>query len=144
MSTLPVSVEFTIPGDPCAKGRPRMTRAGHAYTPAKTVSYENLVKTIYIEKCYGKFLEGPLEMRVCAYFTIPKSAGKKKKGDMLRGLIRPTKRPDIDNLFKIIADSLNKIAYDDDSQVVTATVEKMYAEQARVEVVIREIKGGDI
>lgn len=134
------TVKFVIPGDPCAKQRPRMTRAGHTYIPKKTVNYETLVKTIYANKC-GEYFDGPVEIKVMAYFAIPKSAGKKKKEDMLAGRIRPTKRPDGDNLLKIIADSLNKIAYDDDSQVVSATVDKLYAEQSRVEVTIREIGG---
>ena len=32
---------------------------------------------------------------------------------MLEGVIRPSKKPDIDNVVKVIADSLNKIAYKD-------------------------------
>ena len=36
------AVEFTVPGAPVGKGRPRMA-AGRMYTPAKTASYESLV-----------------------------------------------------------------------------------------------------
>ena len=42
------SIDFTIPGEPVGKGRPRafvMKGAGiRMYTPKKTVNYENLVK----------------------------------------------------------------------------------------------------
>lgn len=39
---------------------------------------------------------------------------------MLAGEIRPTKKPDMDNVVKIIADSLNNLAYYDDTQIVEA------------------------
>ena len=132
-------VRFVVPGEPCAKQRHRTTRTGHTYTPKKTVNYETLVKTTYADQCYGVFLEGQLKMYVAAYFSIPKSASKKRREAMLAGVIRPTKRPDWDNIGKIIADSLNKIAYDDDSQVVSAIVDKVYSDRARVEVSIWEI-----
>ena len=135
------TVQFVIPSDPCAKGRPRMTRAGHTYTPQKTVNYETLVRTIYSDKC-GEYFDGPVSMEIKAYFSIPKSASKTKRHQMLNGLIRPAKKPDWDNIGKIIADSLNKIAYNDDSQVASAVISKHYAEQSRVEITISEI-GGD-
>jgi len=137
MSTQPASVQFVIPGDPCAKQRPRMTRTGHAYTPTKTVSYENLVKTIYTDKC-GKCFEGPVSINIYAYFSIPKSVSKKKREEMLNGHILPTKKPDWDNIGKIITDSLNSIAYEDDKQVVSAKVIKLYGVVPRVEVIISE------
>ena len=34
--------EFTVPGEPKGKGRVRVTRTGHAYTPKDTEIYENL------------------------------------------------------------------------------------------------------
>ena len=36
-------IKLTIPGEPCAKQRPRTTKQGHTYTPQKTVNYETLV-----------------------------------------------------------------------------------------------------
>lgn len=58
---------------------------------------------------------------------------------MLSGDIRPTKKPDMDNVIKIIADSLNKIAYRDDTQIVDCQVRKFYSEKPRVEVMIQTI-----
>lgn len=55
-------------------------------------------------------------------------------------LMFPTKKPDIDNIAKSILDALNKLAYRDDTQVVTLHMEKHYAENPRVEVEIEEIK----
>lgn len=130
-------VKFTVPGNPVGKARPRMTRSGHAYTPDKTVSYENLVKMCFIEK-YTDWVpvSGEAILRLNAYYPIPKSASRKKKIDMVIGEIRPTKKPDLDNVMKAIADALNGIAYVDDSQIVTAEVRKYYDDTPRVEVVI--------
>jgi Holliday junction resolvase RusA-like endonuclease len=130
-----VLIKFTIPGEPTGKARPRVTRWG-TYNTEKTVLYENLVKTAY----NGKLHEGYIEMTVKAYYSIAKSTSKKKREQMLSGEIRPTKKPDCDNVLKIIADALNKIAYDDDAQIVRATVEKHYSENPRVVVEINEIK----
>ena len=132
-------IKLTIPGEPCAKQRPRTTKQGHTYTPQKTVNYETLVRELYILQNFRQQLEGELVMTVRAYFTIPKSASKKKAADMVGGRIRPTKRPDWDNVGKIISDALNGLAYRDDSQIVRATVEKYYSDEPRVEVEIQEI-----
>ena len=133
-------IKLTIPGEPCAKQRPRTTKQGHTYTPQKTVNYETLVRQLYITQNFRQQLEGELVMTVRAYFTIPKSASKKKAADMAGGRIRPTKRPDWDNVGKIISDALNGLAYHDDSQIVSATVEKWYSTEPRVEVELRECK----
>lgn len=130
---------FTIPGEPVAKGRPKMTRMGRAYTPEKTVNYESLVKLMYLNEYPGcAMLTGPMDMRVKAYFQIPKSVSKKKHEAMMKGLERPTKRPDGDNILKAVADALNGLAYPDDSSIVTATVEKYWG-TPRVEVELKEV-----
>lgn len=105
--------KFTVYGEPKGKGRPRFnTKTGHAITPKDTVSYENLVKlewqTAYGTESFPK--EAMLDMRIKAYYRIPKSASKKKRAAMLAGEIRPTKKPDMDNVVKIIADKESKAA----------------------------------
>lgn len=129
-------LEFTIPGSPRGKGRHRMTRTGHAYTPKETTNYEALVKQTFQAK-YPEWVpiaDGPVFMRIMAFFEVPMSASKKKRGMMIAGEIRPTKKPDTDNISKIVKDALNSILYRDDSQVVTETVYKIYGDRPRVEV----------
>lgn len=126
-------IKLTIPGEPCAKGRPRLGKWG-TYTPEKTVNYENLVKQIYISEHAGKKLKGALHMTIKAYFKIPKSTPKKNISDMIGGKIVPTKKPDIDNIIKIIGDALNGLTYDDDSQIVGVVAEKFYSDKPRVEI----------
>lgn len=138
-----MEVRFTIRGEPKGKGRPKFCRnTGHAMTPKDTVNYETLVRTEY-SAAYPefKFPDGTmLDMRIMAYYSIPKSASKKKKASMLANEIRPTKKPDMDNVVKIIADSLNQVAYRDDTQIVDCQCRKFYSETPRVEVIIRSIE----
>ena len=80
-----------------------------------------------------------LDVRIIAYFDIPKSVSKKKRQAMLDKKIRPTKKPDSDNLAKSICDACNKVAYRDDASIVDLQVRKFYSKQPRVEVIIRQI-----
>ena len=128
------SISFSVPGEPAGKGRPRFTRTGHPYTPGKTESYESLVRLAYGE-CGMVFPKGvPVRVRITACFSIPKSAPKKKRAMMIAGDIVPTKKPDFDNIQKIICDALNGVAYHDDSQIVKADIEKVYSAMPHVEV----------
>lgn len=130
-------IYFAVPGEPKGKGRPRLGRSGHAYTPHDTVAYENLVKLSFREE-YPDHV--PLESGVKvsttirAYYPIPKSASKKKRMDMAMGYVRPTKKPDCDNIAKIVCDALNGIVYHDDSQIYELTVIKKYSDTPRVTV----------
>ncbi len=142
-------IKFSIPGQPFGKQRPRVVNRGSfstAYTPEKTVSYENLVKLMYQQAAKDRiFKDGDmLDVRIIAYYEIPKSTSKKKRKEMLEHKIRPTKKPDWDNVGKIVCDSLNKIAYHDDSAIVDAQVRKFYSEQPRVDVTIRVIGSNEI
>ncbi len=135
-------VRFTILGEPQGKGRPKFSKMGDKVitrTPDQTVVYENLIRTEYRRQC-GQLRfpdDEPLDLRVMAYYTIPASASKKKQLDMEERRLRPTKKPDWDNIGKVVADSLNQIAYRDDAQVVDSQVRKFYSRQPRVEVIIR-------
>ena len=55
-------------------------------------------------------------------------------------MTRPTKKPDLDNIIKAIADSLNGIAYKDDAQIVELKSKKFYSDTPRVEVTIKIYK----
>lgn len=133
-----MKIEFTVPGVPIGKGRPRFTKDGRAHTPGKTREYEN--KVIQCWKCQsGKgFADGiPLIATVTAFFTVPKSMSK-KKATALDGTPH-IKRPDADNVAKAILDALNGHAYNDDSVIALLTVRKYQTTGAsRVEVTIEE------
>ena len=131
---------FEIVGEPQGKGRPRFsTRGGFVktYTPEKTASYENFVKVCYLNKYKGQKLDGEIIAEIIAYFPIPKSFSKKKRSEAIEGKIMPTKKPDTDNIAKTILDSLNGIAFEDDKQVVALLVKKLYGEEAKVVVTLK-------
>ena len=139
-------VRFTIPGEPQGKGRPRfatrITKSGRAfataYTPEDTKAYEKRVAAAYYAKHRGfAFDKGTaLAMLITAYCAIPSSASHKKREEMLDGFIRPAKKPDADNIIKVICDALNGKAYYDDTQVVDVHLVKHFDNSPRVEVVI--------
>lgn len=139
-----MQVKFIIFGEPVGKGRPKFTTVqgfAKAYTPKQTASYENLVKLEYAQQCgLKRFRDSDmLDMRIIAYYSIPKSTSKKKRQLMMEHKIRPVKKPDLDNVLKIVADALNEIAYHDDAQIVDSIIRKFYSNVPRVEVTIQNI-----
>ena len=139
-------MKFTIPGEPQGKARPRVVRNGdftRAYTPEKTASYENLVRLEYQSQCGNRFYdkEIPLAVTITAHFAPPASASKRKLAAMLDKLLFPMKKPDLDNVAKIVCDALNGIAYHDDAQIVALHVRKLYAVMPEVDVEISEVIG---
>lgn len=135
-------IKFTVLGHPTAKGRARFTRQGIAYKDKQTSSYENLVRLSFISaNPYYEMIDQniPLKAKIKAYYYIPKSYTKKKRLEIEKGLARPMKKPDLDNIAKIILDSLNGVAYIDDKQIVELEIKKYYSEQPRVEVEIGRV-----
>ena len=59
---------------------------------------------------------------------------------MIKGRLFSTKKPDADNIIKIILDALNCVAYRDDAQICKVYFEKMYAEKPETKIIIKEIK----
>ena len=135
-------MEFTIPGEPVGKGRPRRGK-GHFYTPERTEAYEQLVRHIYRAKGGDHFSSLPVRVEINAYYEIPASASRVRRRKMDNGELLPTKKPDFDNVAKIICDALNGIAYNDDSQVVEAIVKKRYSTQPRVDVLVEAVERED-
>ncbi len=136
-------VKFTILGEPEGKGRPRFRKQGQyvkTYTPEATVSYENLIKTEYRRQCNDYRFDDSvqLDVRIIAYYEIPKSKSKKVKKMMEEHQLRPLKKPDADNVIKVVLDSLNKIAYHDDTQVVDLQIRRFYSYDPKVIVTIQE------
>lgn len=143
-----MTITFTVPGSPQGKMRPRVVKRGNfvqTYTPDKTVNYENLVKLMYGQEAKGRVFDRDKSLRVLivALYDIPQSTSKKRAELMRIGEIRPTKKPDLDNIAKIICDALNGVAYHDDAQVVDLKVVKYYSDTPCVTVTIEEVETDD-
>lgn len=135
-------VSFTVQGEPFGKQRPRHSRvSGTTYTPKETKTHEKLIRQEYIRQCSGKrFPEGaPLRLYVEAHMGIPKNTSKARRTAMLIKAVRPTKKPDWDNIGKLICDALNGVAYGDDKCICEATVAKHYSDTPRVFVRLEEV-----
>ena len=126
-------IQFTVPGNPVGKGRPRLSKWG-VYTPKETVQYEKLVLLSYLGSQCRAYMDSkePLQMSLQIYMSIPKSATKKQHQDAMSGVLKPVKRPDIDNIAKCIMDALNGNAYHDDNQIIEIHCCKAYSDEPRV------------
>jgi len=131
-------ISLTVPGEPRGKQRPRWGKHG-TYTPKETVSYETYIKELFVIK-YPDFepIADPIWLEIQVEVSIPKSTSKKKREQIHNLQIRPTKRPDLDNVIKVFCDALQSIAYKNDSQIVYITARKFYSERPGVELKIME------
>ena len=146
-----MKVNFTIDGEAKGKERPRFaTKNGKPFTPEQTKIYENWIKLLY-RSTVKHYFAGNVKMSITCYYGITKKDSEAiEKNNVktkafqeakakLDGIIRPTKKPDLDNVIKAIADSLNGIAYKDDAQVVEVVSKKFYSDRPRVEVTIEDL-----
>jgi len=135
--------EFEVLGEIKGKERPRYNPCNYnskkPYTPPKTKYFEYEIKFQFTNK-YPEYkpLEGRIRATIVSQFQVPKSTSKIKTKEMLEERISPTKKPDIDNITKIVLDALNKIAYKDDTQVTELMVQKVYGTQEKTYVKIEE------
>ena len=140
------ALTFTVYGKPVAKGRPRMTRNGHVYTPQTTREYEERIRNAAMsEMGRSKILpwtdKQPLKVVIDAFFKLPKSATKKDRVDVLNHIKFPTVKADVDNIAKSILDGMNGYVYGDDAQVVDLVITKRYdCEDAFVIVTVKEVE----
>lgn len=122
-------MEFIVEGEPQGKARPRFSRRSETvYTPSKTARYEKEIRQAYIAAGGKMIPEGSyVAVTVDAYFRIPKSYTKRKRLACEHNINRPNKKPDIDNVLKVVLDALNKVAYEDDKQVIEVICRKWYS-----------------
>jgi Holliday junction resolvase RusA-like endonuclease len=120
-------ITLIVDGDPVAKGRPRMTRRGHVYTPRDTRAYENMVRQSAALVMRGKApLQGAVRVELLVELALPQSWSRTKQLAAIAGEIMPAARPDIDNYVKAALDACNGIIIADDAQVVELRARKRY------------------
>ena len=136
-----MTLQFTIPGPPVGKGRPRFSRKGgkpRSYTPAVTREYEALIAARAAEAMAGREpLKTPLRVMIEATMSVPLSWSKTRRQAALDGDVYPS-RPDVDNIAKTVLDGMNKVVYEDDAQVTHLKVNKKYAQEGSVTVWLSE------
>lgn len=112
-----VSHSFTYYGEVRGQKRPRFSKFG-TYKDKKDREYENAIRDAYINSGGGNFGRSAIVMRIDVYREIPKSRPRYVRYEM------DTFKPDATNIAKSVEDALNGIAYDDDKQIVSITVNK--------------------
>lgn len=137
-----------IPGKPVAKARPRFARRGNftvTYKPDKEVAEEG--KYILLTRAemaklgiLGPIPTGtPIKITCTFMFQLPASLSKKKR-EALNGALH-TKKPDLDNCIKFVKDSMNRVVWEDDSQVcVYGPCVKRWAETPGTMIVIEALE----
>lgn len=142
------NVSFHVPGKPQGKARARTVRhdgngCSISYTPDNTVLYENFIKDQFLNHSKGFYMESgrPVAVRIVARFLPPKSTSKKRSLDMLEGREFPLKKPDTDNIIKVVQDALNGVAYHDDKQVMYVTAKKVYSAIEGLDITVEEYMG---
>ena len=138
-----MQIDFEIKGKAKAKQSFRFSKNGFKYTPSDVVEYANLVRMSFINKypawSIAEFADKPLQVKIDVYMPLPKSYSRKKHEQALAGELRPTVKPDCDNIAKNINDALNGIVYPDDKQIVSLCINKHYSVDEYVNVEISEV-----
>ena len=124
-------VEFFIPCEPTAKGRPRFTRNGHAYTPKTTRDAEKLIRKAVVQAMTVNGVEMirdvPIAVRTDFLYSPLKSWGKRKLEMLERcEFFWKTTKPDVDNLKKLVLDAMNGLVYEDDALIAKSEETKRY------------------
>ena len=138
-------VTFKVDANPVGKQRARYVKRGNfvqTYTPEKTKTYEDEIRMM-ARAAMGSSepLDTPVTVAIYIRVGIPASYSKQKRKDALLGIIKPTKKPDLDNVAKCHLDAIQGIIIFDDKLVVNLHVTKVYAETPAVEVMVKEDLG---
>lgn len=129
-----MTIVARIPGEPMAQARPRarVHPRGFAqvYEPAECRRWKADARVV-LERARGtaglsRPLAGPVECEVLAVFTCPLSTWRKTKP---RTREPHTKRPDVDNVAKLVLDAATGVLWLDDGQVSDLRVRKITGAQ---------------
>eukprot|EP01032_Pedospumella_encystans_P008541 gene8541-10126_t len=126
----PTWLSFKLPGRPIPWRRPKVNRFGATYNTQTLLLIR--IKGILRPQMAAPPFTGPIIMEIDFYFKRPK---KHFHPDLYGNLVRKPNRPmnciicrDIDNLAKLVLDSLNGIAYANDRQVVELSLRKKFSD----------------
>jgi Holliday junction resolvase RusA-like endonuclease len=144
MTAQPITVSLL--GEPVAFARMRIAaRTGAHFVPAPQ---RNAMAALRIEAANtmlhmgASVLDEPVSVELLAELPIPASWSKKRRNLAILGYIRPATRPDIDNIFKLMADAFNGVIWRDDVLVVDVHMRKIYGLQPKLVVTVKPVTVG--
>lgn len=129
-----------INGDLVPCSRPKVTRTGRAYYPAKYKNFKAAAVLQLKNQYKAPPIKGALEVEVLVLSTRPKSKSKKKTEDVR--IPRYKARGDLDNQLKTVLDSMEEAGIiENDSQIYKINVSSWYikkGEKPRTEIKMLE------
>lgn len=133
-------LKIEIPGVIQPQERPRFSRRGKGvvtHDAPKSRDFKDFVKLVAWQNKPSELITEPIKLKADIYLMPPKKYQTGPKRALIAsGELRPTTKPDLDNLIKGIKDGMSKVIWHDDAQIVEMTVCKYYSEQPRAEVTI--------
>ncbi len=132
---------LNIPIAPQGKGRPRVVRnygQTQVYTPDATANAEKVIQVEAL-RAGVRPLDGPVAVEIIVRHRAPKSLNRVQRGKALNGDLLPTRKPDLDNVAKLVLDSLNGRAWADDAQVTSLKINRLYAEEDGLTIAISSL-----
>ena len=133
-------IEFTVLGDPKAQKRHKHFKKGEfvgVYDPSAK-DKKDFIAAIY-QYAPETPIDEPIFLQANFYFQRPKSHFRTGKNSHLlkdNAPVMHTGTPDVDNCYKYLSDSMNKIFYRDDSLICSIQVTKQYSDKPRTEITI--------
>ena len=133
-----------LAGPVVGKGRPKFSRLPGggvaARTPEKTKRYESDVKVAASQQMQGRqLLESPARVHLRVACEIPSGWAAWKRAAALKGDVRPTTKPDLDNVLKGIMDAFNGVVWRDDVYATSVSITKFYDTKPGLTVEVYEL-----
>lgn len=137
-------IEYTIYLLPKATPRPRSGRNGVFYVKGAKDNKKFFKKFIEDKNMNNiPIITTPTKFYCDSYFPIPNSMNNVEKICAELGIIRPTSKPDWDNVAKAYCDMIQGILIYDDSLIVEGNSRKFYSLKPRIEIKIEYMEDYD-
>lgn len=142
-------IVLRVPGEPKGKDRPRFNgRTGRTYSTNATVLAELVIRAAWQDAGEPRLGDDEaLSLRVVATVVRPAShfrAGGELSAQGLRHPVPRNRKPDLDNLVKLVMDALNGRAYRDDVQVAEVYAVRRWGVRAETLIEVGEIGVGSL
>lgn len=132
---------FEIPGNVQPQQRPKAATRGKVvtiYDPKESKEYKKYVAAVAEKYALDCLITQEIKLTIDVYRPLTQEIIKShnKLTAAINGTLRPTKKPDIDNLVKGIKDGITNVIWKDDSQVTELIARKWYGESPKAVVTI--------
>lgn len=139
-------VRIIVPGQPRALERNRTrivdkrdgTRFVANYLPAQSAREQSNIRKFAHDAMGDRpILDGPIDLRIVAFLAIPRSWSKTAQSLALADKLRPTGKPDADNVLKGVEDAMSGVVYRDDALITDTAIWKRYSASPRLLIEVR-------